>query len=212
MGSPTPPTQMQDPQSGTRISVQLRMLRTRLPGEAEASPSFLLSEDAGVLAHASSAARGSIQKAFAVEGLALYWQPGSSSSQGSGGTGGGGGGQAEAAAPASRPASPFQPAPRRKRRHKLPPPPPAAYLLHPTDIDIHTTLQLSAPGTADGSSGIRVHAAAVLHHLQLSLSAGQATDVLVLSDRLAWCAARNRVAAYCPEGWRGPGPRTVPWR
>lgn len=207
----------QDPASGTRVGLRLRTLRTRLPSEAEAAPSFLLSEDAGVLAHASAAARGSIQKGLAVEGLALYWEPGT----------GGPGGTAHAPASAgpvagaAQPTEPTQPeaagqARRRRRPKAAAAPPPSAYLLHPTDVDIHTTLQLSAPSSAadggDGGGGMRVHMAAVVHHLQLSLSGVQAADILELSDRLEWVAARNRVAAYCPAGWRARGPRAVPWR
>jgi hypothetical protein len=220
--------EFEDPQTGTRIGLQLATLRTRLPNEPEAAASFLRSEDAGVLTHASAAARGSIQKQFVVEGLALYWQPGSSSSSGStvnrGSSSGGGDEQQAAQLDGSSPgtaataagASPGRLTPRRvhARRHKPRRPPLQAYLLQPTDCDIQTTLQLSAPASAaDGSSGgIRVHAAMVVHHLPLSLSGAQAADMLLLSDRLAWVAACNKVAPYCPTGWRQPGPRTVPWR
>ena len=219
---------LQDPASGTRVGLRLRTLRTRLPGEAEAAPSFLLSEDAGVLAHSSAAARGSIQKGLAVEGLALYWQPGTGAAPAAGPAAEADGGavQPEGAQPevaagqAPRPDSPFRPAARRRRRAKpAAPPPPSAFLLHPTDVDIHTTLQLSAPssaadgdGSGGGGGGVRVHVAAVVHHLQLSLSGAQAADILALSDRLAWATARNHVAAYCPAGWRARGPYAVPWR
>ena len=165
-----------------------------------------------MLTHASAAARGSIQKQLAVEGLALYWQPGSGGS--SSGTGephsqpeGGVPASARGGAYTPRGARGGRPAPRRPPLH--------AYVLQPTDCDIHTTLQLSAPSAASGGGGgggIRVLAAMVVHHLPLSLSGAQAADMLVLSDRLAWAASRNRVAAYCPTGWRQPGPRTVLWR
>ena len=167
-----------------------------------------------MLTHASAAARGSIQKQIAIEGLALYWQPGSSSSDR-------GDEQQATQLPGSSPgkasaaASPSRLTPR--RAHTLRPkprrPPLQAYLLQPTDCDIQATLQLSAPASAgDGGGGLRVHAAMVVHHLPLSLSGAQAADMLLLSDRLAWVAARNKVAPYCPTGWRQPGPRTVPWR
>ncbi len=214
---------MQDPQTGTRIGLKLSTLRTRLPNEPEAAASFLLSEDAGVLTHASAAARGSIQKQFAVEGLALSWQPGSGSSNSSGRDGSSSGrDEQQAAQPAgSSPGSAAAAAagrggltPRRSppRRPKPRRPPLQAYLLQPTDCDIHTTLQLSAPASAADGGGIKVHAAMVVHHLPLSLSGAQAADMLLLSDRLAWVAARNKVAAYCPTGWRRSGPRAVPWR
>ena len=218
------PLLAQDPQTGTRIGLQLATLRTRLPNEPEAAASFLLSEDAGVLTHSSAAARGSIQKQFAVEGLALYWQPGSGSSDsGSRCRSSSGSGEQLAAQPAD--VSPAKLAdaaaagrggltPRRSpgRRPKPRRPPLHAYLLQPTDCDIHTTLQLSAPASAADGGGIKVHAAMVVHHLPLSLSGAQAADMLLLSDRLAWVAARNKVAAYCPTGWRRFGPRAVPWR
>ena len=172
-----------------------------------------------MLTHASAAARGSIQKQIAIEGLALYWQPGSSSS----GSGDGGSGDEQQAAqlPGSSPgkasaaASPSRLTPPRAHTLRLKPrrPPLQAYLLQPTDCDIQATLQLSAPASAgDSGGGLRMHAAMVVHHLPLSLSGAQAADMLLLSDRLAWVAARNKVAPYCPTGWRQPGPRTVPWR
>lgn len=210
---------LQDPQTGTRLGLQLARLHTCRPGDASPT-SLLLSDDAGLRSHASTAARGSIQKQFAVEGLALYWEPGRGPGAGSSD------GQAAAAdqaaglklSPQRSPAkSPAKLGLQASQQAQQPPSPPPSYVLHPTDFAVHCTLQLSGAGApADGSGGggssLRVHAAAVLHHLQLSLDAKQAADMVALADRLAWCAARNKHAAYCPDGWRQPGPLAVPWR
>ena len=220
---------LQDPQSGTRIGLQLRRLHTCLPGEAEHA-SMLLSDDAGVLTHASAAARGSIQKQFAMEGLALYWQPGTGGGSGSGSAGVQpevGAGAAERAGAASddegRPSGSGSSAasdPLIEGRQPQAPPQllpsqsPQGYVLHPTDCVVHATLQLWPPASGgNGSSGgMRAHVAAVVHRLQLSLDGRQAAAMLALGDRLAWCTAHNKYAAYCPAGWRRSGPRTVPWR
>jgi hypothetical protein len=188
---------LQDPQTGTCIGLQLSRLHTCRPGEAEHA-SLLLAEDAGVLVHGAAAARGTVQKQLAVQGLALYWQPGRDSSDDP---------EDEIRlAPAEEGGPHFIPtatagaeqAP--PRRHK-----PPTFILQPTDCVLHASLQLSAP------DGIRAHAAAVIRHLPLNLDGRQVADVFQLMDRLAWCSARTKFAAYCPSGWRRPGPRTVPW-
>ena len=192
---PSPrPMLLQDAESGTVLGVQLSRLHTCRPSDAEHA-SLLLSDDAGLRVHGSAAARGSIQKQFAVEGLAVYCQPRATAAPAGG-----------AAAPQQRPDKQQQP-------RQL------SYVLLPTDLVLHSTLQLSAGvggggdgGAAGTAGGMRVHAAAVVSHLELSLDGGQAADMLALSDRVAWCAARNRFAPYCPDGWRSPGPRAVPWR
>ncbi|PSC70464.1 Methionine gamma-lyase isoform A [Micractinium conductrix] len=186
--------EFEDAESGTVLGVQLSRLHTCRPSDAEHA-SLLLSDDAGLRVHGSAAARGSIQKQFAVEGLAVYCQPRATAAPAGG-----------AAAPQQRPDKQQQP-------RQL------SYVLLPTDLVLHSTLQLSAGvggggdgGAAGTAGGMRVHAAAVVSHLELSLDGGQAADMLALSDRVAWCAARNRFAPYCPDGWRSPGPRAVPWR
>jgi hypothetical protein len=62
----------EDPATGRAFGLRLRRLHTRRPGEADHG-SAMLAEDAGA-EHSSAAARGSVQKQFAAEGLSFYWQ------------------------------------------------------------------------------------------------------------------------------------------
>lgn len=211
---------LQDPGTGARLGLQLSRLHTCRPGDASPA-STLLSDDAGLRVHGSAAARGSFQKQFAVEGLALYWEPGSTPAGGSSSSDGsrthdGSPSGLEADQPAALMLSPAKssalPGSRALQQAQRLPQPAPAYVLHPTDFAVHCTLQLTGAAAAADGGGLRVHAAAVLHHLQLSLDARQAADMVVLADRVAWCAARNRHAAYRPDGWRLPSSRTVPWR
>eukprot|EP00887_Chlorella_sp_A99_P007395 scaffold2.g7395.t1 len=267
----------QDPETGTSFGLKLAMLHTCLPGEASHA-SLLLSEDAGVLAHSSAAARGSIQKQLAVQGLAVYWQPGHGggdvSSHGARAAqpllflkppqqqqqqkqqqqqeegeqqhaswqeGKEGGRVAEAQQPPEQEQLPegqqqrSQPpggeqvqqpvaASEEQGQQGLPPAPDEEQLPHillPTDFVVHITSQLG-PGAAgdagDAAPGVRIHAAAVVHSLELSLSKEQAFDLFLFADRLQWLAARNRYAAYRPAGWLeraadgGWQQPRVPWR
>jgi hypothetical protein len=199
---------MQDPHTGTCVGLRLERLHTCLPGEAEHA-SLLLAEDAGSATHSSAAAKGSVQKQFAVEGLALYWQPGNLPAEGQGSVG------EQVASPSSpqqhrqqnlpeqqQPQGDTQQQPQQGQGQQL-----QFYLLQPTNLVLHTSLQLTHPADA-----MRVHTAVVVHQLPLCLSARQAADALALADRLAWCAARNKYAALCPTGWRTSGSKTVPWR
>jgi hypothetical protein len=183
------------------VGLTLRCLHTCKPGEAQPA-SLLLAEGEGVLPPGSPAARGSIQKQLAVEGLALYWEPGSAAGPAGAAAaaqqrqGEGRGGDEQAGLGVGEGAGERGGAQQQEPR----------YVLQPTDAVLHAALQLS------GGDGARVHVAAAVPHLPLSLDAAQAADALALSDRLAWCAARNAHAAYCPTGWRRMGPRAVPWR
>jgi hypothetical protein len=178
-----------------RIGLQLERLSTCLPGQSEDHAAALLLDEEG---GAAPAGRGGIQKLFSIKGVAVYWHPGNGCRQASW----------EAQAPSDTGAGSLAAAT---------PVPPLAYVLHPTNCSIHSTLQLSAPtaaasGDSSSGGGMRVRAAAVVHHLRLSLDGQQAADMLALSDSLAWCTIRNKFAPYCPASWRQPGPRTVPWR
>ena len=166
--------------------MQLERLSTCLPGQSEDHAGALLLDEEG---GAAPAGRGGIQKQFAIKGVAVYWQPGNSGSSEA---------LPEAQAPSEAGSASLAAAPL---------PPPLEYVLNPTNCSIHSTLQLSAPTTAaseggSSSGGLRVRAAAVVHHLRLSLDGQQAADMLALSDRLAWCTTRNKSAPYCPAGWR----------
>jgi hypothetical protein len=155
-----------------------------------------------------------VQKQFAVEGLALYWQPGNLRAalpdEGQGGR------QEQLPEPSSlqqqwQPNLPEQQQQQQGDTQQLPQQHQGqqsqSYLLQPTDLVLHTSLQLTHPADA-----MRVHTAVVVHQLPLCLSARQAADAVALADRLAWCAARSKYAALCPTGWRTSGSKTVPWR
>jgi hypothetical protein len=162
---------------GRKFGVMLRQLRTSLPSEAQ-HPSVLLADDAGVLAHSSAVARGSMQKQFVIEGGAFYWQPphsascrsstgiwSSSRSSSSSSIGGSNGEGAE---------SPAQPS---KQQAQLPGQDGAAgadlsFILHPTDCVVQVASKM---GTADGEDGegLAVHAAAVVTELPLSIQSQQ---------------------------------------
>lgn len=166
--------------------------------------SMLLAEDAGVAAHASAAARGSIQKQFALTGLSAYYRPGTAAAAGP-----------DAAAPLHHEAG------RHGRVHGASSSsstrssedgtrPDPHTVLHPTKILIHLTSQpaaaaLAAAGKAGPGGGARVHAAALVHSMRVSLRPDQLADALLLADRVAWTAAQNRHAAFRSPGWRRPG-------
>ena len=281
---------LQDPQTGISFGLTLAKLHTCLPSEAEHA-SLLLSEDAGVLAHSSAAARGSIQKQLAVQGLAVYFRPGSA------------GRAAETLAPGSPHAEhhghaqqqqqhhhhhqeeeqqheppweqqeqQHEPAWERQQpeqqqqqqqgeevlwgtedgvavrqalwsngctegdnqepwhhhhHHRRQPLPeegrhdrdghhpqqeaPLPFILLPTDCVLHLTSQMG-PSAGSDPGGMRIHAATVVHSLDLRLAKEQVVDLFRLLDRLQWLSTRNRCAAYRPAGLRPCGAPAVPWR
>jgi hypothetical protein len=181
-----------DPVTGRSFGLRMQRLHTCLPGEVE-HPSALLADDAGVAEHASAAARGSIQKQFAMLGGSFYWIPARPSEDES---------SFEAAATTcSPPAEPLSEAGHEEqkggtgtdaaKKEEV-----AHELLRSTDCVLHIT---SSPGSSAGSPR-QVHASSIIYSLSLSIRKTQLADVVLFMDQLAWLTARSRHAALRPPG------------
>jgi len=181
-----------DPTTGRSFGFKLGKLHTCLPGEAEHA-SLLLAEDAGVAVHSSTAAKGSIQKQIAAEGIQLYWKLGNSTTMSS---------ITRSDTPSSRlsgeeeeeevAASPLL---------DLPPPSnkdgrqktldtndsdTTWSVLHSTDIVLHVTSKINS------TDPIKIHASAVVHSIPLAIRPCQMTDILHCTDQVNWTSARAK--------------------
>jgi Vacuolar sorting-associated protein 13, N-terminal/N-terminal region of Chorein or VPS13 len=188
-----------DPTTGRSFGVKLGKLHTCQPGETE-HPSVLLAEDAGVAVHASTAARGSIQKQIATEGIQLYWKVGNESSMNT------------STPPSSRLVEDEGAA-------ALPPPPllpPSSInngmrtlpndiddtnwnVLHSTDVVVHVTSKIIGSG---GRDPIKIHASAVVHSIPIAVRPNQIRDILRCIDQMNWTSARAKHAHLRPAAAR----------
>lgn len=199
---------VQDPVTGRCFGLRLAQLHTCLPGETEHS-SVLLADDGGVLAHSSAAARGSIQKQVAVDGIEFYWRIGESEAQVAG--------LEESTEESTEESLPLEEESRHfwsedeleeERTTK------DWRVLHPTGIVVHMSSKIIGSG---GSDPIRVHAASVVHSLPVALRPCQLADMVRCGDQLRWTAARAKHAHLRPaelmlrEGTEG-GAAERDWR
>lgn len=203
---------VQDPSTGLVAGLKLAELRTVPLSEAE-HLAVLGDDPFGGLG-----GRGAIHKQLAIRGLSAYWAPGAAAAA------------APAAAAVVVPAGVEAAAAAAAAAQAEGAAAPDA--LHPLLLPLDATLQVVAqmPGSQTDRSaadlygeggrageGLRVHAAAVVHSLQLSLHHDQAADMLRLADGLEWLAARSRCAAFRPPGAAagappGIGARRQHWR
>jgi len=199
-----------DPTTGRSFGFKLGKLHTCLPGEAEHA-SLLLAEDAGVAVHSSTAARGSIQKQVAVEGIQLYWKVGKdntsiritrSTSIPSSRLSGEEEEEEEGAACPLRDLPPSSTKDEDETR--------ASddsdtnwNVLYSTDIIVHVISTIIGAG---GTEPIKVHASAVVHSVPLAVRPCQMKDILHCIDQVNWTLARAKHSHLRPPStsrdWR----------
>ena len=182
---------IQDPVTGRCFGLRLAQMHTCLPGETEHS-SILLADDAGVLAHSSAAARGSIQKQVAVDGIEFYWKAGEGNS----------GPAKESTEQEDSLREPEDVEEEETTRHfwsedeleeeKL-------FkdwrILHPTGIVVHMSSKILGSG---GSDPVKIHAASVIHSLPVAIRPCQVADIVQCADQLQWTAVRAKYAHLRP--------------
>ncbi|KAG7670791.1 hypothetical protein KSW81_004224 [Nannochloris sp. 'desiccata'] len=184
-----------DPTTGRSFGFKLGKLHTCLPGETEHA-SLLLAEDAGVAVHSSTAARGSIQKQIAAEGIQLYWKVGNNISINNTGS-------STASSSLSREggASPLLhlPPPSNKDEIKTLDKDVSEIdwnVLHSTDIIVHVTSKIIGGG---GTDPIKVHASAIVHSIPVAIRPCQLKDILGCVDQVHWTSARAKHAHLRPS-------------
>ena len=155
----------EDPSTGREFGFQLAELKTCLAEETGSSSV----EDNN---NTASAVRGSIQKQFKMEGLALHWHPAQqqhitdnrSSDNGS-------------------------------DKHFILRP--ADMTVHMTSAAAASSS--SGGGVSSVNSAVHIHVATRVHSLEMSVTPEQIKDMLLFSDGLQWLAAKSRRAAFRPN-------------